>query len=146
YLMGFLYYENVIFAEELLRTIRPRARVLVINVDDFFDRSESPPAKTILHDPEARHKYETKQLWEHLHERICGTFARLCGNKFTVFRSRETGTYSTEGIAEQKVVAVSFDRIVSPDVVDSNVAAAINFLSHFAQDKCVILTNVPFVG
>jgi hypothetical protein len=146
YLMGFLYYEDVIFAEELLRTIHPRARVLVINVDDFFDRSESPPVKTILHDPEARQKYETKRLWQHLHERICATYARLCGNKFAVFRSRETGTYSTQGVAEQKVVAVSFDRIVSPNVVDSNVAAAINFLSHFAQDKCVILTNVPFVG
>jgi hypothetical protein len=146
YLMGFLYYEDVIFAEELLRTIRPRARVLVINVDDFFDRSESPPVKTILHDPEARHKYETKQLWQRIHERICGKLARLCGSKFVVFRSRETGVYYTEGTAEQRIAPVSFDQIVSPDVVDSSITAAINFLSHFAQGKCLILTNVPFVG
>src|SRR5208283_3795761 len=41
YPMGFSYYENVIFAEKLLSKIHPRARVYVINVDDFFDRSES---------------------------------------------------------------------------------------------------------
>jgi hypothetical protein len=145
YLMGFLYYENVVFAEELLRTIRPRARVFVINVDDFFVRSESPPVKTIFHDPEARQKYEAKQLWQRIHRPICGAFARLCGAKFVVFRSVETGAYHTEGAAQRKITSVSFDQIVSQNVVDSNTAAAIDFLSHFAQGKCVILTNVPFV-
>jgi hypothetical protein len=145
YLMGFSYYENVIFAEELLRTIRPQARVFVINVDDFFDRSESPPVKTILHDPEARHKYEAKQFWQRIHEPICGAFARLCGTKFVIFRSRETGAYYTEGAAQRKNTPVSYDQIVSQNVVDGNTAAAMDFLSHFAQGKCVILTNVPFV-
>ena len=37
YLLGFSYYENALFAEGLLRKLRPRANVLVINVDDFFD-------------------------------------------------------------------------------------------------------------
>jgi len=145
YLMGFLYYENVVFAEELLRTIRPRARVFVINVDDFFGRSESPPVKAIFHDPEARRKYEAKQLWQWIHKSICGAFALLCGTKFVVFRSRETGAYYREGVAPQKITPVSYDQIVSQNVVDSNIAAAIDFLSHFAQGKCVILTNVPFV-
>ena len=40
YLLGFSYFENMIFAEPLLRKIRPRAKVYVINVDDFFDRTE----------------------------------------------------------------------------------------------------------
>jgi hypothetical protein len=145
YLMGFLYYENVVFAEELLRTIRPRARVFVINVDDFFSRSESPPVKTIFHDPEARHKYQVKQFWQHVHEPICKTFARLCGTRFVIFRSRETGAYFAEGVAPRKSTPVSYDQIANQDVVDSNIAAAIDFLSHFAQGKCVILTNVPFV-
>jgi hypothetical protein len=101
--------------------------------------------KTILHDPEAQHKYETKQVWQRVHERTCGAFAGLCRNKFVVFRSRETGAYYTEGTAEEKIAPVSFDQIVNPTVVDSNIAAAINFLSHFADGKCVILTNVPFV-
>ena len=145
YLMGFLYYENVIFAEELLRTIRPRARVFVINVDDFFDRSESPPVKTIFHDPEARRKYEGKRFWQRIHEPICKAFARLCGTKFAIFRSRETGAYYAAGAAQRKITPVSYDQIVSQNVVDSNIAAAIDFLSHFARDKCVILTAVPFV-
>jgi hypothetical protein len=145
YLMGFLYYENVVFAEELLRTIRPRARVLVINVDDFFGRSESPPVKMIFHDPEARQKYEVKQLWQSVHAAVCKPLARLCGTKFVIFRSRETGAYYPEGVPPNKITPVSYDQNVSQDVVDNNVAAAIDFLSRFAEGKCVILTNVPFV-
>ena len=145
YLMGFLYYENFIFAEELLRTIHPRASVLVINVDGFFDRSESSPVKTILHDPDAREEYETKRLWQRVHAPICAVFSRLCGTKFVIFRSRETGAYDTEGDAEQKEVPVSFDQSVDQGVVKSSVAAATSFLSRFARDKCVILTDVPFV-
>lgn len=146
YLMGFLYFENVIFEEELLRKIHPRARVFVINVDDFFDQSESPPVKTIFHDPEARHKYETKQLWQRVHASICGALARLCGTKFAIFRSRATGSYYTAGDAQQKKAPVSYDQIVNQNVVDSNTAAALSSLSRFAQGKCVILTDVPFVG
>jgi hypothetical protein len=145
YLMGFLYYENVIFAEELLRTIHPRARVFVINVDDFFDRSESPPVKMIFHDPEARHKYEGKRFWQRIHEPICKAFAALCGTRFTIFRSRETGAYYAAGAAPGKMTPVSYDQIGKQNIVDSNIAAAIDFLSHFAQGKCVILTTVPYV-
>jgi hypothetical protein len=150
YLMGFAYYENVVFAEELLRRIRPRARVYIINLDDFFDLSESPPVKTILHDPEARHRYEIKRVWQHLHEPICTTFPVLCGVKFAIFRSRETGAYYTEGAQEnvspvQKATPVSYDQIVSQDTVDRNTVLAIDFLSRFTKGKCVILTMVPFV-
>jgi hypothetical protein len=146
YLMGFSYYENVIFAEKLLRRIRPRARVYVINVDDFFDRSETPPVETILHDPEARHRYEVKRRWQRVHETICKTFAVLCGSEFVIFRTRETGAYHTEGAFQQEITPVSYDQVIDQNLVKSNAAAAIDFLSHFAQGKCVILTNVPFVG
>jgi hypothetical protein len=145
YLMGFLYFENAVFAEELLRTIHPRAQVFVINVDDFFDKAESPPVKTIFHDPEARHKYEGKRFWQRVHKPICKAFAVLCGTEFAIFRSRETGAYYTAGATPQKIMPVSSDQIVSQNVVDSNIAEAIDFLLHFARDKCVILTTVPFV-
>jgi hypothetical protein len=147
YLMGFSYFENVIFAEKLLRKIHPRARVYIINVDDFFDRSETAPVKAIWHDPEARHRYEVKRLWQHVHERICKTFAALCGHQAVIFRSRETGAYYTEGgTAEQKITSVSYDQAIDHRVVASNVAAAVDFLSEFTKGKCVILTNIPFVG
>jgi hypothetical protein len=145
YLMGFSYYENMVFAEELLRAIRPRARVFVINVDDFFDKSESPPVKTILHDPGARNNYERKRFWQRIHEPICKALARLCGSQFVIFRSRETGAYYTEGAPQGKSTPVSYDQIVNENSVESNISAAIQFLSHFAQRACVIFTTVPFV-
>jgi hypothetical protein len=157
YLLGFTYWENVIFAEELLRRLHPQARVYVINVDDFFERSESVIAKTILHDPEARNRYERKRLWQRVHEPVCRTFAPLCGNQYWVFRSRETGAYTgafTMQTGRQRtmepqwrrgVAPVSYDWVTSQNVVDSNTAIATNFLSHLAvEPECVILTMVPW--
>jgi hypothetical protein len=147
YLMGFSYFENVIFTETLLRKMRPRAKVYVINVDDFFDQFETIPVKTIFHDPEARHKYEVKRFWQRIHEPICKTFAVLCGHQAVIYRSRETGAYYTEGgAAQQKITPVSYDQAINQEVVARDTAAAIDFLSEFTKGKCVILTNVPFVG
>jgi len=147
YLMGFSYFENVVFAEKLLREIKPRARIYVINVDDFFDRFETTPVKTIFHDPEARHRYEVKRLWQRVHEPICKTFAMLCGHQAVIYRSRKTGAFYTEGgAAQQKIISVSYDPAIDQKVVASHTTAAIDFLSEFTKGKCVILTNVPFVG
>lgn len=146
YLLGFSYNGNVIVADELLRRIRPRARVYVINIDDFFERSESPPMKTILHDPNARSRYEAKRLWQHIHEHVCETFPALCRNDYVIFRSRETGAY-TKRTDAAKILPVSYDQVVSQNVVDSNTAAAFDFLPHLhVERKCIILTNVPTVG
>ena len=147
YLLGFTYYENMLFAEELLRKIRPRAKVYVINVDDFFDRTETPPVKTILHDPTARTRYETKRLWQRVHDPLCKIFAVICGRQFAIFRSRETGTYYPEGWTRlEKITPVSYDPVLSQNVVDRNTGAAIDFLKQFIRGKCVILTLVPFPG
>jgi hypothetical protein len=146
YLLGFQYNENVIFAEEALRRIRPRAKVYVINVDDFFERYETPPVKTIFNDPNAQSKYQGKRLWQRFHEPICKTFAALCGNHFVVFRSRKTGAYTkdTFGKDSQKLTVVSYDEVINQDVVSRSTAAAIDFLSHLTVErKCIILTNVP---
>jgi hypothetical protein len=146
YLLGFSYFENVVFAENILPKIRPHARVYVINVDDFFDRFETPPVKTIFHEPGARKQYETKRLWQRVHEPICKKFAKLCGASFAIFRSRETGAYHEEGGPRTKMIPVSYDPSVDQEVVDRNTAAAVDFLSRFTQGKCVILTMVPYVG
>jgi hypothetical protein len=147
YLLGFTWVENMLFAEELLRKIHPRAKVYVINVDDFFDPTETPPVKTILHDPTARTRYETKRLWQRVHEPLCKIFAVFCGHQFAIFRSRETGRYDAEGTGYQKSAPVSYDEgISSQNVVDRHTANAIDFLKHFTNGKCVILTLVPFVG
>jgi hypothetical protein len=147
YLLGFSYFENMTFAEQLLRKISPRAKVYVINVDDFFDRTETPPVKTILHDPAARTRYETKRAWQSAQERVCKMAPAFCRHEHTIFRSRETGAYSRSGhFSIENITPVSYDQGIGEDVVKSNTAAAIDFLSRLpVQNKCVILTMTPTV-
>jgi hypothetical protein len=145
YLLGFSYVENVVFAEKLLRKIHPRAIVYVIDVDDFFDRSETEPVKTILHDPKAQYYYKTKRLWQRAHDPICKTFSELCGHNYVVFRSRQTGSYWRESF-QDKMIPVSYDQAVDENEVIRSVASATDFLSHFTQGECVILTLVPSGG
>jgi hypothetical protein len=145
YLLGFSYGENVIFAEELLRKILPKGRVYIINVDDFFERTETPPVKTVFHDPDARDRYKGKRFWQRIHEPICKRFPVLCGTDIVIFRSRETGAYIRR-TPKQIINTVSYDWGVDENVVSSNVAAATDFLLHLTVErKCVILTNVPSV-
>jgi hypothetical protein len=146
YLLGFSYNENVIFTDELLRRIHPRASVYVINVDDFFERYETPPVETLFHDPGARNRYEGKRFWQRIHEPICKTFAALCGVNLVTYRSRETGAF-TKRTAEPNFTPVSYDQVIDQHVVNSNTVAATDFLSHLAVERrCIILTNVPKVG
>jgi hypothetical protein len=146
YLLAFSYNEDMVFTEELLRRMDPRASVYIINVDDFFERRETAAAKTILHDPDAQHRYRWKRFSQWLHQPICGAFPKLCGQRFVIFRSRETGAYyripQEEPVFPQN--AVSYDRWVDPAVVKDSTALAIDFLKQFAKGRCVILTNVPY--
>ena len=145
YLMGFSYGEHVSFAEALLGKMHPQASVYVIDVQDFFDPILTPPAQTVLYDPKAPTRYEGKQFWQGVQQRVCTTFPILCGSKGVTFRSRETGVYDMEG-APRDIVPVSFDNVVSRDVVDRDTATAIDFLKRFTHGKCVILTMVPRDG
>ena len=70
----------------------------------------------------------------------------LCGRRFVVFRSRETGAYYKIPGAEPVVAknAVSYDPTVDQAAVKDSTARAIDFLKQFAKGRCVILTDVPF--
>ena len=147
YLLAFSYNEDMVFTEELLRRMNPRASVYIINVDDFFERRETAAAKTILHDPDARSRYEWKRFAQRLHQPICGAFPKLCGRRFVIFRSRETGAYYRIAQGDEPVLpqnAVSYDPWVDQAVVKDSTALAIDFLNQYAKGKCVILTNVPY--
>jgi hypothetical protein len=148
YLMGFSYWENALFEGELLGQIHPDASVYIINVDGFFQLTESIPEKTILHDPQARSAYEAKRLWQHVHQRVCGAVAALCGHRFEIFRSRDTGAYYNGdwGLEGGEAVPVSYDPVADQKVANASIAIAIDFLSRLTQKKCVILTIVPTVG
>jgi hypothetical protein len=144
YLLGFSYFENMVFAEGLLRRIQPKARVYVINVDSFFERSETPPVKTILHDPEARHRYEVKRLWQRVHEPVCRYLPKMCKHGLVWFRSRETGAYTKQPGEPGVPMPVSYDQAIDQDLVNSYTDAAILFLSEMpVKRSCVILTMVP---
>jgi hypothetical protein len=144
YLLGFLYYENVAFEGELLRKLRPQAKVYVLAVD-FFDRSETPPAREVMRTPAARSRYEVKRLWQLVHKPICEALPPICGDQYVVFRSRETGAYSARpsGFTSS---AVSYNHIINPDVVKSYAESGRDFLSHLpVKQECVILTQIPAV-
>ena len=148
YLLGFSYDEDIVFFQELLRRMNPRASVYIINVDDFFERRETPFAKMILHDPEAQGRYEWKRFAQYFHRPVCGAFPilLLCGRQPALIRSRETGAYYRHPFKEVALPqnAVSYDSWVNDEVVKDSAALAIDFLKRFAQGKCVILTNVPY--
>jgi len=145
YLLGFGGAENMVFAEGLLRRIQPKARVYVINVDGFFERSETQTAKTILHDPEARRRYEVKRLWQRVHEPLCRNLPRFCRHEPVWFRSRETGAYIIPQ-REWEPIPVSYDHAINQAVVNSYTDAAILFLSQVpVKRSCIILTMVPKV-
>jgi hypothetical protein len=146
YLLGFGYGGNVAFAEELLHKLRPQAKAYVMTVD-FFERSETPPAKEVMHDPTAPFRYKVKRLWQLVHEPLCKALPMLCGNQYVVFRSRKTGAYHVSEFDKFKSAPVFYDHVINQEIVKKYTASAEDFLSHLSVAKdCIILTTVPYVG
>ena len=146
YLFGFGYGGNVAFAEGLLRKLRPQAKVYVMTVD-FFERSETPPAKEVMRDPGAPFRYKVKQLWQLAHEPLCMALPVLCGKHYVVFRSRETGAYHVADFGKIKSSPVSYDHVSEREMTKKYVASAMDFLTHLSViNECIILTIVPTVG
>lgn len=116
----------------------------VINVEQFFDRRESAPVQTVMRDSSARNHYEVKRIWQLVHESVCKKLPAICGNQYTIFRSRETGTYHLSGVAESRGSPVSYDQTVDRTAVENEAAIGRDFLSFLSVDAdCVILTMVP---
>lgn len=149
YLLGFLGYENSIFTRALLQKLKPRAEIYVINIEDFFERSEAPIAKVIMHDSAARVRYKIKRLLQFVHKPLCVKLPAICGRAYAIFRSRQTGAYYRQGMDNFK----GHDRPISYDLqldeyrVDNAVAVGQVFLSELhVRPDCVILTAVPTFG
>lgn len=148
YLLGFSYTENVQFAAPLLKELNPRAKMYVINVDRFFDDTrETPPAKQILHDSDARSRYEDKQFWQSIHRRICTAVPGVCGSRPAFFRSRIDGTWELEGSTAvwNAVAKTTADGPASEtDQWNHFTALGAEFLKSLPVDRhCVILTLAP---
>jgi len=145
YLMGFGYNENAVFARELLLKFKPKAKVYVVNIERFFDRTETVPAATVMRDPEARARYEVKRLWQLVHRPICQNLPVICGDQYVIFRSRETGAFSVSGLSQFRSAAVSYDQSVDQAAVQNEAAIGREFLSYLpVKRECIILTMVPY--
>lgn len=151
YLLGFTYTENVKFATPLLSELKPRAKAYVINVDRFFDDTrETPPAKQILRESDARTRYKDKQFWQSLHKSVCSTAPAICGSNAAFFRSRENGAWELEGtLAAWNAAPKTTSDGPASDVErwDHFAALGREFLSRLPVDKsCVLLTIAPYDG
>jgi hypothetical protein len=147
FLMGFGYDGNVVFEGALLRKFKPHAKVYVINIDQFFGRFESPPARTVMRDSSAGNQYELKRIWQFVHERSCKAFPLMCGSRYTIFRSRETGAYHVQGLGEFKKRGVSQDLTIDQAAAQDEAESAREFLSSLPVERdCVILTVIPYAG
>ena len=147
FLMGFGYDGNVVFEGALLRKLKPLAKVYVINIEGFFGRFESSPVRTVMRDSSARNQYELKRIWQFVHQRSCKAFPLICGDRYTIFRSRETGTYYLQGFGEFAKRAVSQDLTIDQGAAQNEAEAAREFLSGLPVERgCVILTMIPYAG
>jgi hypothetical protein len=145
YLLGFSHFENYTFEGPLLRKLRPRAKVYVINIDSFFERSETGPGKTVMRDESAGTRYEQKRQWQRIHKEICTTFKAVCGHDEAIFRSRSTGAWVVTGDRFTSE-AVSYDEDVDRNKLASYTALGNAFLPGLSPDRaCTILTIVPTV-
>ncbi len=147
YLLGFAYAENVLFGQEILRKLRPRAKMYVIAVN-FFEESETLPVKEIMHDPTSRYRYEAKYLWQLVHIQICEKLPAVCGHKPAIFRSRETGAYLRSGRIGGTLegTPVHYEHDLNLEKISHYSESGRRFLSYLPVGRdCIILTTVPTV-
>jgi hypothetical protein len=149
YLLGFVAFENSIFARALLHKLKPKAKVYVIALDDFFEPSERPIAKTLMQDGSARYRYEVKRFSQILHQAICMKLTKICGHGVVVFRSRQTGAWYMPPTEKFKGLErpVSYTEQINERAVEEAIAIGRVFLSDLpVNTECVVLTVIPSVG
>jgi hypothetical protein len=145
YLLGFSHEENYTFEAPLLRKLHPRAKVYVINIDTFFEPSETGPGKTVMRDESARARYEQKRQWQVIHQAVCTTVKAVCGSGGGFFRSRSVGSWTVTGGPFQGE-PVSYDENIDQKMLSSYTALGREYLPGLTADRaCTILTIVPTV-
>lgn len=145
YLLGFTHYENYTFEGPLLGKLHPKARVYVINIDTFFERSETQPGKTVMRDGSAETHYGERRKWQGIHRAVCTAFKALCGNDIAIYRSTSTGAWSATG-GRPTSALVSYDDDIDQNKLASYTALGKEFLPGLTADRrCTILTIIPAV-
>jgi hypothetical protein len=145
YLLGFSHFENYTFEGPLLQKIQPKAKVYVINIDSFFQQSETGPGNTVMQNESAKTRYEEKRQWQSIHKVFCTTFKAVCGHNEAIFRSRSTGAWFVTGDRFTSE-PVSYDDDIDQNKLASYTAIGKEFLPDLSADRsCTILTIVPAV-
>jgi hypothetical protein len=146
YLMGFTHTENATFVAPLLSRLKPRAKVYIINVDQFFyDQATAPGADILRDNNDVRRRYSEKQLWQHVHRSICTKLGAVCGRQFAYYRSRKTGHWKVKGSYQAKATPVADGPSSDQDHWDHYAALARQFISTLPVDRtCVLLTVAPY--
>jgi hypothetical protein len=145
YLLGFSHFENYTFEGPLLRNLHPKAKVYVINIDSFFEQSETGPGKSVMQDESARSHYEEKRQWQGVHKALCTRLKVVCGNNEAIFRSRSTGAWLATGRFTSE--PVSYDDDIDQKKFASYVAVGKEFLPSLSVGPmCTILTILPAVN
>ena len=143
FLMGFAYWENYTFERALLQKARPTARAYIVNMDGFFDISETEPAKAVMYSNDLVNHYRAKRFWQWPHQQICSRSPRLCGGNEAFFRSLKTGDY-VRFAGETGQFPVAYDPTVDTALVADYVKRAAIFFATLPVDKrCVLITMVP---
>jgi hypothetical protein len=146
YLLGFSHSETVNFVAPLLRTLQPRAKVYVINLDRFFTTVVTDPARVVMNDGASRARYQQKREWQPLHRALCSRLHRLCRDAPAFFRSPETGAWVVAG-GEARPAPATYDSAVNEELLQTFLANGRDFVSGLpVPEECVILTVVPTVG
>ena len=147
FLLGFSSDENMTFAMPVLSKIRPRAKVYIINIDRFFEDSETGIGKEILRDKDAQRRAKEKKFWQALHKPICTTLSMLCGNKTSFFRLRETGEWQLKGSGSWTAAPVVMGSPQDRELWDRYAVLGEQFISRLPVDRsCVLFTIVPYEG
>jgi hypothetical protein len=145
YLLGFTHTENQAFVGPLLARIKPRAKVYIINADQFFQDNETGPASQILHDNDIQRRYKEKKLWQRAHRSLCTRLRAVCGHQFAYYRSREHGHWKFRGVDSNHATSVTEGPIGDQDQWDQYAALAKQFIASLPVKRdCVILTIVPY--
>jgi hypothetical protein len=146
YLLGFSENERYHFEEQVMNRMGVQPGVYVINVDGFFEETESVSAGLVMHDDEARGRIDRKRVWQQLHQPVCTAVPALCGRAYAIFRSRTTGAWKRAGVMSGGRKATSEDPEVEEERVDRQSTSARIMLGRLpVLPECTILTFVPTV-
>ena len=145
FMLGFSWNSTVEFIEPILDRVRPRPRVVIINVDQFFSSWRSPLVEDVLSDRVTAAQLARKKYWQPVHQFVCGLWPDFCGSKLAYFRSRENGSWRRNGFHGVATVEVSVGEDVDRESWYEYGETAEQFVKTLPVDRdCIILTVVPY--